>query len=379
MECKICDREFKTLRALSGHLHRSHDGLKYREYYHKYIIESDAIPTCTRKGCDKDALWVGRTHTTYGKYCSQSCSQKALWTLEKRKKKSEQSKKQMEDPRMREMAAEGARKQWENLEFKEMMAQLTVERWKDPEFRARRSAQKSEEARKYWAENPEQKERMSKMFSELQTNLWSNPEYRAKRLEAGIGIHLTNLHSDPEFRKKMSDSAKRRASTDEYKAWQSEKSKKMWQDPEMRAHLSSERKRVAKEMWTRPEFREKMAGKNGWGNGGHHVSPKVGRVYYRSSYELAAYKILDQLNTVKYYEVEPFGIPYIYNDEEHNYYPDILVLYTDNSKQIIEVKPAVFVEDDVNQAKFRAAEDYCAENEISFTVWTEDNISPILN
>jgi len=48
---------------------------------------------------------------------------------------------------------------------------------------------------------------------------------------------------------------------------------------------------------------------------------------------------LDKDSTVATYTPEPFAIPYIHEGRRHSYIPDILVEYTNGSKEVIEVKP----------------------------------------
>lgn len=107
---------------------------------------------------------------------------------------------------------------------------------------------------------------------------------------------------------------------------------------------------------------------------GIYVSPKVGDIPFDSSYEEQAYKILDKLSTVESYSRCKFYIAYEIDKKTRRYIPDILVSYTDGTQQVIEIKPATFVEDKVNQAKFAAAEPYCAANDLEFSVWTEEQL-----
>ena len=117
------------------------------------------------------------------------------------------------------------------------------------------------------------------------------------------------------------------------------------------------------------------------GNSGHFYSAKNGKdVHYRSSFELAAYQILEQLSKVQSYEEEPFAIPYFIGEVKHRYIPDILVTYDDGSKELIEVKPEYLVKDEKVQLKNMAAEIYCKENDIDkFSIWTEKEIFLINN
>ena len=90
--------------------------------------------------------------------------------------------------------------------------------------------------------------------------------------------------------------------------------------------------------------------------------------------ELNAYQILEQLSAVVAYEAEPFWIEYRATKDSkiHRYIPDILVTYKDGTKELIEVKPANQVEE--NEDKFQAARAYAAENGMTFTVWTDQEL-----
>ncbi len=114
--------------------------------------------------------------------------------------------------------------------------------------------------------------------------------------------------------------------------------------------------------------------------GNYYSAKNKKEMFYRSSYELTAYKILEQMSKVWKYENEPFRIPYI--DSEgltKNYVPDILVTYKDGSKELIEVKPECFVEDDMVMLKAEAAIKYCDENDMEFSFWTEKDLKYINN
>ena len=114
---------------------------------------------------------------------------------------------------------------------------------------------------------------------------------------------------------------------------------------------------------------------------GHYYSAKNDKeMFYRSSYELVAYKILEQLSKVLKYENEPLRIPYISAEGiTKNYVPDILVTYKDGSIELIEVKPECFVNDEITQLKADAAIKYCKENDMEFSFWTERDLKHINN
>jgi len=97
-------------------------------------------------------------------------------------------------------------------------------------------------------------------------------------------------------------------------------------------------------------------------------------LYYRSSYELAAYKLLEDMPKVSKYEVEPFSISYIYDGIKRNYIPDILIKKVDGSKLLIEVMSNWQYSDKKKVAKLEAGESYCRKEGCKFMVWTEYNL-----
>jgi hypothetical protein len=103
---------------------------------------------------------------------------------------------------------------------------------------------------------------------------------------------------------------------------------------------------------------------------GFYDSKKAGKIFYRSSYELRMYKLLDADIDVIYYEVEAYEIEYIYDGKIHHYIPDLYVVYRDGSHKHIEVKPRYIVEhDNRTAAKIKAATEILGDN---FVIITEE-------
>ena len=71
IECLICGRVCKNSVGLYIHASKSH-GVNSQDYYHKYIIKSEEIPTCVEKSCDNLVNW-NFTGIRYRTYCSNSC------------------------------------------------------------------------------------------------------------------------------------------------------------------------------------------------------------------------------------------------------------------------------------------------------------------
>jgi len=109
--------------------------------------------------------------------------------------------------------------------------------------------------------------------------------------------------------------------------------------------------------------------------GGYHDSPKIGRCYYRSSYEKKAFQILDKDANVVNYVIDPVVIVYENEDGmDRRYRPDLQVFYDDGSIDLIEVKPLWRMDDPLVIRKCEAAECYAAERGWDFYVWTEEEL-----
>lgn len=110
---------------------------------------------------------------------------------------------------------------------------------------------------------------------------------------------------------------------------------------------------------------------------GWHYSPKLNmKIFYRSSYEKKAYLILDADPLVANYSVEAVNIVYFNPEKEIDceYLIDLQVSYTDRTVKLIEIKPKKWLSDWVIQAKIKAANQKAAELDLTFEVWTEENL-----
>ena len=113
-------------------------------------------------------------------------------------------------------------------------------------------------------------------------------------------------------------------------------------------------------------------GKVNWNIKGYFFSKKNNRgVPYRSSYELSAFQILEQLSEVKNYEYESLKVSYVDSQGKlRNTVPDILVNYVNGKKQIIEVKSEYYLNNENALLKITALEKYAKENDYEFSLWT---------
>lgn len=112
-----------------------------------------------------------------------------------------------------------------------------------------------------------------------------------------------------------------------------------------------------------------------YGKSGHHVSPKAGNIFYRSSYEKIAYEMLDANKNVASYQPEPFVINYLNSDgKTRRYRPDILVNKIRGKTVLIEVKPKWKLNDAKTKLKIEAGKGYAKQRGWGFEVWTEKEL-----
>jgi hypothetical protein len=116
-------------------------------------------------------------------------------------------------------------------------------------------------------------------------------------------------------------------------------------------------------------------------------------VIFRSSWERSFAGYLDNHEKVKGWCSECVSIPYTFNGKTHRYFPDFLIVWEDDKKQLIEIKPdretkpprnskkkskkTMLYEQLTyakNQAKWEAAEGYCKKKDWEFKVLTEKDI-----
>jgi len=97
-------------------------------------------------------------------------------------------------------------------------------------------------------------------------------------------------------------------------------------------------------------------------------------LYYHSTWELAAFEILERFSAVKSYDRCRFSIPYELEGKSHIYIPDVIITYEDGNEEVIEVKPSSLINHPTNLAKIDSLKRYCSENSLNYSVWTEDRI-----
>ena len=123
------------------------------------------------------------------------------------------------------------------------------------------------------------------------------------------------------------------------------------------------------------------------------------KVFYRSMWERRFMDYCDRSPHILEWGSEEIIIPYIspIDKKGHRYFPDFYIKKKDAngkiSREIIEVKPKKHLEPPkkksrttqkflrevatyaINQAKFKAAEEYCKERKYKFRILTEDHLT----
>jgi len=125
----------------------------------------------------------------------------------------------------------------------------------------------------------------------------------------------------------------------------------------------------------------------------------VSNIVYRSSYELKFMQYCDLTESVNSWKSEEFWIPYRspLDGKTHRYFPDFFLKYKDKDGKmrnlVVEVKPAKDLKEPqtnpsrrtkswaysvkmwaINQAKFEAAKEWCADHNYEFRIFTEKEL-----
>lgn len=105
---------------------------------------------------------------------------------------------------------------------------------------------------------------------------------------------------------------------------------------------------------------------------GFFPSKKNGKdIRYRSGLEADFYDCLERDDDVVSFEAEAIKVPYFWKGEWHNYITDLLVEFSDGTKEIWEIKPSQQTDYDQNKAKWSCANNYCENSGLRFLVQTE--------
>ena len=122
-----------------------------------------------------------------------------------------------------------------------------------------------------------------------------------------------------------------------------------------------------------------------------HKYVGVGKIKYRSSWELVFMQFCDNNDKILQWASEPMRIPYRnpLSGKPTVYVPDFLIMYQSGNKivtELVEIKPKkqTMIQEKIsnrdklavalNHAKWAAASNWCKKTGISFRVITEDQI-----
>jgi hypothetical protein len=122
-------------------------------------------------------------------------------------------------------------------------------------------------------------------------------------------------------------------------------------------------------------------------------------IIYRSSYELKMFQYCDLTENVISYQSEEFWVPYVspIDNKTHRYFPDMKLKYKDKDGNtrtlVVEIKPAKELKMPdtnpkrrtkswaysvkmwaINQAKWSAAKEWCADHNYEFRIFTEKEL-----
>lgn len=115
------------------------------------------------------------------------------------------------------------------------------------------------------------------------------------------------------------------------------------------------------------------------------------KIVCRSLWERNVCKFCDENDSILRWSFEEIVIPYVnpLDEKVHNYFPDFLIEFKNNDgvqKWLVEVKPKkqTYLKENAskkekitwitNQAKWKAAENYCQKHNITFKLITEKEI-----
>jgi hypothetical protein len=162
---------------------------------------------------------------------------------------------------------------------------------------------------------------------------------------------ISNIHKG----KKLSEEHKRKIS-EALKGTQNSKGKTPWNKGKK---LSQEYKKKISESWV-PSV------KHGSGKGGYYNN-----IRYQSSYEFNFMQLLDEYK-IFYERADQFRVKYIFENQEHYYYPDF---YLPKEGSIVEIKASWKLKDEQTLAKIEAAKQKFGKK---FIVVTEQELPELV-
>ena len=98
-------------------------------------------------------------------------------------------------------------------------------------------------------------------------------------------------------------------------------------------------------------------------------------IKHDSSYEIRAYELLEQEDSIASYKRCNFYIKYFYDGINRSTNPDLLLTFVDGHTEMVEVKPQRWVVNcDKTRKKINVAHQYCKKIGIRYSVWTESKL-----
>lgn len=241
---------------------------------------------------------------------------------------------------------------WKNEALRKRRSNQVTERYKDPEKRKIQS----EAVKKSYEDNPD----LRKQRAQSNRRRRLNPEFKAaenaRLRKQSKMIKKLGLTSTSEVRKKKSISVTAYYKNNPDAAKKSEETKEKLSKAISKLYLNGVY-----------DGRE-----NNYVTGWYDSCKAAGKIWYRSSYELKAYQILDADDFVMTYIPESVKVKYRDENDKIRYYiPDIQVIYYDQTYKIIEVKPQYMLGDENTMRKINAAKSKYGDR---FVVWTEKEL-----
>jgi hypothetical protein len=106
--------------------------------------------------------------------------------------------------------------------------------------------------------------------------------------------------------------------------------------------------------------RRRTISKDSKGKSGCYFSQKLGReVQYESQLEWEFLLSIEELQSVVFYQEQPFAVPYEFGHQSYKYYPDILLVLEDGKGIVVEIKPVFQMALHRNLAKWSALRKFC--------------------
>lgn len=152
--------------------------------------------------------------------------------------------------------------------------------------------------------------------------------------------------------------------------------KNPWRQPAVRDKITASKQKYYE---NNPDwFLKQKKTQRGRGKSGFYYSQKNSAMcYYRSSWELHAYSLLENMSYVVSYQPEPFAIKYSLDGKQRATTPDLLIRYADGTSELVEIKPSFKIRLNIAHTveKLEAMSQYAKSNNIPFSVWTEKELS----